>query len=112
MRLSLRRPRWWSRRRPARVISDVKHVLSMNDVPASLGTNLYVVGPRDRPKWVVLACPCDNAERIDVNLMRTNYPRWRLTERNGSVSLAPSLWMPESTCGSHFWLWENTLYWV
>lgn len=93
-------------------LSCVVRVTSMSDVPDALGDHIFIVGDRSHPKWAVLACPCPNRERIDINLMRSRYPHWTLKERNGLISLSPSLWMPKEGCGSHFWLVENRIVWT
>ena len=106
MKLSL----WqWIRRR--RRLKRVAHVDSMNDLPAHLGSSLFVIG-HSNPKWVVLECPCRCGRRIDVNLMRGRCPRWRISESTRGATLAPSLWMPSNQCGSHFFVRENRIIWV
>lgn len=90
----------------------VVRVASMSDVPEDLGDHIFIVGDQWHPKWAILACPCPHGERIDVNLMKSRYPYWTVKERNGLVSLSPSLWMPKEACGSHFWLVENRAVWA
>ena len=99
----------WVRRR--RRLGPVRHVASMNDLPKRLGSELFVVG-EVKPKWVVIECPCRCGERIDVNLMTNRRPHWRLSESVGGATLAPSLWMPETKCGSHFFVRNNHVQWV
>jgi uncharacterized protein DUF6527 len=90
----------------------IRHVDSMRSLPADLSSNLlYLVGDKLAPKWVVLACPCSCGERIDVNLMAARKPVWRLTQSHGKVTLFPSLWVPETKCGSHFWIINSRVEW-
>lgn len=90
----------------------VVRVASMNDVPEDPGVRIFIVGSKTHPKWVVLSCPCQNRERIEVNLMRSRSPFWLLRETGDSISLTPSLWMPKDKCGSHFWVTDNRIAWV
>jgi hypothetical protein len=85
-------------------------VNGMADLPSDLGDRLYVVGAR--PKWAILACPCKCGERINVNLMSSRRPCWRLRLNDNKATLHPSLWMPTDKCGSHFWLERNEIRWV
>jgi len=93
-------------------IDKVVRLDSMSDIPDDLGNLLLIVGCPN-PKWVVLECPCGCKSRIDVNLMRTRSPRWRLrVHLDRTVSLFPSLWVPLSQCGSHFWILKSRVRWV
>lgn len=103
---------WWRRFRRRKKISRVIVVASMADVPNNPGGALYVVGDPVKPKWASLACPCRCGERIDVNLMTSRKPVWTLHRREGTISLHPSLWMPEEKCGAHFWLRDDIIHWV
>lgn len=87
-------------------------VPSMDDVPANLSKNIFLVNRGGVNRWVVLACPCGCGERLDVNLMSNRRPYWRLRHHRGAVSLLPSLWVPKDRCGSHFWLIRNRVLWA
>ena len=90
----------------------VRHVDAMRSLPADLSSNLlYLVGDKVAPKWAVLACPCGCGERIDVNLMASRKPVWTLTQSHGRVTLSPSLWVPRTKCGSHFWIIDSRVEW-
>lgn len=84
---------------------------SMRSVPDQLNSNWYIVGT-PTPKWLILECPCGCGDRIDVNLMRSQYPYWVLSIENGLISLNPSLWRSKNTCGSHFWIREGQIAWA
>ena len=99
------------RLRRRRRIEGVRRIGSRADLPTDLGGWMYVVGA-ERPKWAVLQCPCRCGEQIDVNLMTSRRPYWRVTVSGTRASLTPSLWMPNSKCGSHFFLHENQIQWV
>lgn len=83
----------------------------MDDVPDNLGGTLFIVG-NPVAKWVVLQCPCGCEDRIDVNLMRSRRPFWKLSLHRDRASLYPSVWVPKDKCGSHFWLNKNRIEWV
>jgi hypothetical protein len=105
--------RWWDRLRGRVPRIRVREVASMQGIPHPVpAEHLFLVGGRSSPKWAVLSCPCGCGERIDVNLMRTRRPTWTLTHRGRSVTLSPSLWLPEERCGSHFWLDDSRIRWV
>lgn len=102
---------FWRNLRRRRRIARVVRVESMSEIPSKLNGDLYLVAGT-KPKWAVLECPCRCGDRIDVNLMRSRQPCWRLTMDGKEVSLRPSLWMPKEKCGSHFWIRQNRIDWV
>lgn len=99
----------WLRFRRRHEIKAV-HVASRSDVPDKLGNALYIVG--DPAKWAVLKCPCGCGDTIDVNLMMSRKPVWRLTFTDGKPSFHPSLWVPKAKCGAHFWIKSGKIIWV
>jgi hypothetical protein len=92
-------------------IKHVQRVSSMSEVPSRLKGTLYIVGS-PKPKWAVLDCPCGCRERINVNLMESRQPAWSVLDRNGGITLRPSLWVPADKCGSHFFIENNQIRWV
>lgn len=96
----------WRKRR----LSEVVYVASMGNVPEHLGRRGYIVGS-PRPKWVILRCPCGCGDRIDINLMRSRRPSWRLMTEGHTITIHPSIWVPENRCGSHFWIQNNRFIW-
>jgi hypothetical protein len=106
-RLKMQRPL-----RPERYYDDAVTVDSRDHVPPELGQKIFVVKRNGRNRWVILACPCGCSQRIEVNLMRSIYPHWRLRRHNGTISLWPSLWVSAESCGSHFVLIDNRVLWV
>jgi hypothetical protein len=103
--------RWIQKRRPAFTYTKVQTVESMTDIPDQFGWEIFVVTRNSAPRWVVLQCPCHCGERLNVNLMRTAHPHWKLSLSRGKVSLSPSIWVSSDKCGSHFWLAENGVFW-
>lgn len=80
---------------------------SMSDLPDKLGWEVFIVGRSGSPKWAVLMCPCQCGERLNVNLLSSADPHWRLSMKWGKASLWPSLWVSPDKCGSHFWMTDN-----
>ena len=67
----------------------------MDDVPEDLSKDIFVVNRDGTDRWAVLACPCGCKDRLDVNLMSSRRPFWRLRYHRGAVSLLPSLSVSE-----------------
>lgn len=101
----------WRNLRRRKRVDRIVHVESMSEVPKRLKGDLYIVGS-SKPKWAILACPCRCGDRIDVNLMESRQPSWRLSTGGNQVTLHPSLWMPKEKCGSHFWIRQNRIDWM
>src|SRR5437868_3656840 len=90
--------------------SKAAFVTSLSEVPNELGSIIYIVGTSDAPKWVVLECPCGAGHKLNVNLMKSCYPRWKLKLVKDKVSLTPSLVVTDFPCQSHFWLEANDVH--
>ena len=93
------------------VFTSVTVVDSMTDLPEKLKNVIYVIGTDAKYKWVVFNCPCGCGERLDVKLMRSRHPFWKLNIEGGKASLSPSVWVPADRCGSHFWVIDNQVQW-
>lgn len=102
----------WRVFRRRKKIRQVRLVQSMNDLPVSLGADLFIVEKAGVPRWAVLDCPCLCGSRIDVNLMTSSKPHWQIVRRSGRVTIRPSLWQPCHKCGSHFLIANNKILWV
>lgn len=77
---------------------------------ARSGGVLAVVGTSGKLKWAFLKCPCGCGEILPLNLMRSHWPHWRVTQRpDGAVSLHPSV--DATSCGSHFFLRNGRVIW-
>jgi hypothetical protein len=103
---------WWRRLRRRSCFCTARVVQSMDDVPLRPGATLYIVARDDQPRWVVIECPCRCGDRLEVNLMRSRQPCWRLRESGSRVTLSPSIWRSNGTCGSHFFIEKNKARWV
>ncbi|MGI9250405.1 MAG: DUF6527 family protein [Pseudohongiellaceae bacterium] len=75
---------------------------------------IYVVGGRKHPYRVVMVCPntrCNHLVYLDV--FRGADPKWRLFEHaDGSLSLAPSVFLTGAPCRSHYWIRMGSVVWT
>lgn len=88
----------------------LKIVSSFNEVPENTSEDIYIVRAGDFNKWVMFMCPNQCGERVDVNLMKSRYPKWVLKIKRGKATLYPSVVV--ETCGAHFWLSANEAEWA
>ena len=59
---------------------------------------------------MVMICPDGCGEVLTVNLDGRAGKAWRYFDRDGDVSLFPSVWR-DTGCESHFILWRSRIYW-
>jgi hypothetical protein len=59
---------------------------------------------------LAIRCPDGCGEVISVNLDPRTGPAWKLFEREGRLTLYPSVWR-ENGCEAHFILWRDRLMW-
>lgn len=83
----------------------IKIVYSFSDIPSDTARDIYIVTGGGVRKWAVFKCPDNCGKRIEVNLMKSRYPSWRLIIKRKKASLFPSIVVNE--CRSHFWLKQN-----
>jgi hypothetical protein len=98
-----------SRQKPAYYLSKVVHVKSLTDVPANVLNDIYIVGSDNYFKWIVITCPNQCGRRVEINLMNTGWPKWKMKIKKEKVTLYPSIVVKE--CGAHFWLENNSINW-
>jgi hypothetical protein len=65
---------------------------------------------RDRPRFMVMRCPCGCGENLFANLDSRAGPAWRLYRRRSVLTLFPSYWR-EDACESHFIIWDDRIFW-
>jgi hypothetical protein len=70
----------------------------------------YVIVERDRPRLMILRCPCGCGDDLVINLDSKAGPAWRYYKKRSGVSLYPSYWR-NSDCRSHFIVWNNKISW-
>lgn len=59
---------------------------------------------------VLIRCPCTCGETLVINLDPRAGKAWRLLEREGKLTLYPSIWR-EGGCESHFIVWADRIIW-
>jgi hypothetical protein len=88
----------------------VEFVSSLTEVPKELNsTAIYIVQSGKNRKWVVFKCPDNCGNRVEVNLMKSKKPFWKLKIKRNKISLSPSVIV--KGCNSHFWLIDNEVHW-
>ena len=102
---------WLSIHKADRVYAEVVFVSSMNDIPPSIGSKIFIVERDDVKRWVVFECQ-QHGERIEVNLMKSKRPCWNIEVKRKKVSLWPSIVVENEKCDDHFWLRNNKAYLV
>ena len=83
----------------------------VEELPMALAKHvLYIVGEGPYQWFVAMLCPCGCGETIKLNVRDDAHPYWRIIEREGKVSLEPSIWRQKG-CRSHFYLRRNKIQW-
>lgn len=83
------------------------------EVPDELAPRtLYLIGTFSRPWSVALLCPCCCGAPIQLSLLHTDSPRWRIDISFwGLVTIQPSIWRTTG-CRSHFFMRAGHVIWV
>ena len=104
---------WWRRRRWGHPrLDEVRWYETYADLPEHLPRHqLAVIGEPQRPKWLVLECPCGNGHRLEVNLSRGRRPFWAV-ELDPVPSVEPSIDLREPGRRCHFWLLGGRVRWT
>lgn len=64
---------------------------------------------RERPRLLLISCPCGCGELFPINLDERAGPAWRLYRNpKTGLTLYPSVWR-ESGCRSHYIIWRNKI---
>lgn len=72
---------------------------------------IVVVGPKERPKWVIFRCPCGRGHQIFLSLQSSHKPHWRLQRVGTDISLHPSI-DSHLAYRCHFWLTDGRISWA
>lgn len=70
----------------------------------------YVAVVRGLPRAIVMSCPDGCGETLTVNLDRRVGPAWRKYDKDGQLTVYPSVWR-ESGCRAHFIIWKDHILW-
>jgi|HubBroStandDraft_1064217.scaffolds.fasta_scaffold1291620_2 hypothetical protein len=86
-------------------------VSSFVDVPERFEKNeLYIVERGGKRKWLILMCPNNCSQRLELNLMHSKRPSWKVVVRQKKVSVYPSIIAEH--CGAHFWIEKSGIIWT
>lgn len=94
---------------------DYKNLIIVNDLEdidfnkEILSKNFVMIGEEKR-KWLYFKCPCGCKNVIQLNLMKSYFPRWRITaNRDKTINIYPSI--INTKCDSHFWINSSRVVW-
>lgn len=84
----------------------------VDEVPDELQPHKVYLVREDGMVWqLVMTCPCGCSAIIQLCCLPNTRPRWTYrSERNGSVTLHPSVWRKVG-CRSHFFLQNGRIVW-
>lgn len=102
---------WWRKLGRRTRFLGVRTIASRSDVPEHIGRDIILVGKEPGFKWALLECPCGCGDVIEVNLMQSRVPSWRVSLKEERATFHPSLWRPPDSCGSHFIIKDNAVLW-
>lgn len=72
---------------------------------------LTIIGGKGYNKWVHFKCPCGCNEVINLSLMKSHSPCWKLKiDLFSRPTLWPSIWKKDG-CESHFWIKKGRIIW-
>lgn len=71
---------------------------------------LYVV---DNSPYVEYNCPCGCGRVVTIHTTKQSaeYNGWNFEERNGKVTLSPSVYSTGFPCRSHYFIQNNRIIW-
>lgn len=70
----------------------------------------FVIVERGQPRLIVMRCPCGCGDDLLINVDKRVGKAWRYYRNQYGMSLYPSYWR-DTSCGSHFIVWNNNIYW-
>jgi len=74
------------------------------------GPGEYAFVKRGVLRSIVMRCPDDCGEIVTINLDRRSGPAWRIYQRNGHLTVYPSVWR-STGCRSHFIISQDNVFW-
>jgi len=100
--------KWWHKESKPFTYKDLMVVNSTTDVPLNfLSKTIYLVYRDGKNRWIIFDCPGGHKKRIEINLMESKRPYWKINVINKKVSLYPSVAVFDKSCNCHFWLKNN-----
>lgn len=90
---------------------DLWRVANVAELPEGLkNRRLYLIGA-DTPWSAALNCPCGCGAVIQLSLLQSDSPSWRVSVEKGQIpDLTPSVWRTKG-CRSHFFLRHGEIIW-
>jgi hypothetical protein len=70
----------------------------------------YILVVRGIPRTIVMSCPDGCGETLTINLDGRTAPAWRKFDRDGKLTIYPSVWK-ETGCQAHFIIWRDRILW-
>lgn len=90
-----------------------RYVEELNEARSPGDDELVFVGPKNRPEWVVLNCPCGCGYVLNVDLNRAHEPHWWFfLHFDGTVSVFPVISARDAKCRSHFYIHRGRVIWA
>lgn len=75
-----------------------------------LDSKIFIILGKDRFKWIYFKCPCGCNNVIQLNLMKSYYPKWKIKiNKDKTINIYPSI--INTKCNSHFWINKNRVIW-
>lgn len=73
--------------------------------------HIYIIGGKS-PKWAVMKCPCNCGDTINICLMKSHHPCWKIRfDKWKRISFSPSIRKLDG-CKSHFFINKSCINWV
>lgn len=96
-------------------LKNYKQFLIVDDIDAinfkkELDAKKFVITDKNKFKWIYFRCPCGCKNIIQLNLMKSCYPNWKITiNKDKTINIYPSV--INTKCNSHFWINKNRVVW-
>lgn len=113
MALLSRLRRWYnSLSLPWRRWRIVGYVDAPDDTPERLpARGAFLIGDRESPNWVVMECPCRTGHVLMLNLAKSRYPCWQVTDTE-SLTIYPSVDSTSNARRCHFVVSNGKIRWA
>jgi hypothetical protein len=90
----------------------IGRVESADEIPLSIALNCaYVVGNKNKPKWIIFDCPCGTGHRIFLNTDPSRTPMWKIVGRF-PLSIMPSIDYKNGSKRCHYIIKNGKVIWI
>ena len=86
----------------------------VEDLPERTIKNaIYIIGGQEHPFYAAVTCPRKKCRKIiHLEISKQFKKRWSVKkEKNGTISLSPSIHIIDSPCRCHYWLKNGHVVW-